>query len=566
MNRKDLPGDNCRHKGSCLQSISERVYYWSDNIWRLLDSIASRRGLAIILIGLFSLTGSSIVGTLSGIPQPLNHDEFSYLLAADTFASGRLTNPTHPMWEHFESFHIIHKPTYMSKYLPVQGLILAAGKVVAGHPIWGVWLSAALMCASITWMLHGWVPPKWAFLGGLIAAFYFGMFGYWSQSYWGGAVPATGGALVFGALRRVVSRQYIRDALLLGLGLTVLACSRPWEGMIASIPAGLMLFWWMFSKNSPPFKRSLSNIVLPVICVLIIAAGALGIYNRAVTGNALQVPYPLYEKEYFNVPIFIWQEVRPELEYRHEIMQRHNRDFSLNEFLRKNSLKGFFRSVKEVFVRTVPFYFKGPLRIPVIMIIIVLPYILSNGWMRLALLTAIAFAVLANPLVSSIIMPHYLAPVTSLAVLFIAQGLRCMYFLKLNRKSVGKILVLIFLFISIQHITLYPVGKIVQLKLLKHEKEYSWAIRRTQIINELSRDGGSHLIIVRYGPNHYPGKEWVYNEADIDNASVVWAREMDMNQNFKLLEYFKERKAWLLEVNDDNSPPQLITYQAMNDK
>ncbi len=55
---------------------------------------------------------------------------------------------------------------------------------------------------------------------------------------------------------------------------------------------------------------------------------------------------------------------------------------------------------------------------------------------------------------------------------------------------------------------------------------------------------GNHLIIVRYESGHSPHDEWVYNDADIDRAKVVWAREMDPQQNQKLLKYFANRQAW----------------------
>jgi hypothetical protein len=71
-------------------------------------------------------------------------------------------------------------------------------------------------------------------------------------------------------------------------------------------------------------------------------------------------------------------------------------------------------------------------------------------------------------------------------------------------------------------------------------------------------------VIVRYGTLDIPYergyREWVYNEADIEGAKVVWAREMDTGQNRKLLEYFKDREVWVVEVDQYDSPPKLVPY------
>ena len=223
---------------------------WFERIERAFSCLARRRGLAVVTVGVTALALRAALLPIEPIPRPALNDEFSYLLMADTFAHGRLTNPTHPMWTHFETFHVNQKPTYSSMYYPAQGLILALGQKLLGQPYWGVWLSSGLMCAAFCWALQGWVPASWALLGGVLAIIRLGTFGYWANSYWGGAVAALGGALVLGAFPRIRRWQRVRDALVLAAGLAILANSRPYESIFFSAPTLIALTPSLFKPKT----------------------------------------------------------------------------------------------------------------------------------------------------------------------------------------------------------------------------------------------------------------------------------------------------------------------------
>jgi len=120
----------------------------------LLTRFIDRNRLGgVLIIGFLVIAGRLSLLGISGIPQPAIADEFSYLFMADTFAAGRLTNPPHPLWTHFEPLFVLSHPTYASVYPVAQGLILAAGKLIIGSYWAGVLAAAAILGMAICWML-----------------------------------------------------------------------------------------------------------------------------------------------------------------------------------------------------------------------------------------------------------------------------------------------------------------------------------------------------------------------------------------------------------------------------
>src|SRR6266436_5916467 len=283
---------------------------WTLRVFHAIESFFSRfakRKTVAILALFFAVIGVRLAALPQlPVPVPGIHDEFSYLLVADTFAHGRVANLPHPMWMSFESFHVNWFPTYSSKYPPGQGTVLAVGQLL-GHPWIGVLLSAAAMCAAILWMLQAWLPARWALLGGVLVLLRFGLFSYWMNSYWGGAVAATGGALVIGALPRIYEHRRPRDAVVFGLGSGILATSRPFEGCIFCIPLMAALVWWALRRETPERASYTKRVLSPIAAILVCIVGFVGYYNWRVTRSPAVFPHFIEQRMYFTTAVFLWQ-------------------------------------------------------------------------------------------------------------------------------------------------------------------------------------------------------------------------------------------------------------------
>src|SRR5260370_14538757 len=144
------------------------------------------------------------------------------------------------------------------------------------------------------------------------------------NSYWGGPSAAIGGALVLGALPRMMKRLRLHYALIMGLGAAILAASRPYEGGTLCLAVGGVLLVWMFGKHRPPFAFSLTRLVLPMVFILSLTAAGVGYYFFRVTGSPFHLPEVVQRIPYGMAPIFLWDSAGPEPVYRHHAL----RDFS----------------------------------------------------------------------------------------------------------------------------------------------------------------------------------------------------------------------------------------------
>jgi len=518
---------------------SERVFR---AVERPLSRFAAHKILAVITIFLAVLAVRLALLPLVQVPTPGIHDEFSYLLLGDTLAHGRLANPTHPMWRSFETFHVLWFPTYASKYPPAQGAVLALGQLL-GHPWIGVLLSAAAMCAAIVWMLQAWMPARWAFLAGVLAAIKLCIVCYWMNSYWGGAVAAFAGALALGALARIFRRPTMTLSVLLGLGIAILANSRPYEGLFFCLPVAFVLLRWILGKTKygQTWPQPALRVMFPMFVILLATILFMGYYNWRVTGSPFVPPFVAAAHTYERFANFIWQKPAPMIHYNNPEMEEFYNDWGRSNYTRTwDTLKSVFAEK----LNRCQIVFTWPA------LLLVLPgllFLYRDKRMRF-LLVVLLFVLLAY-FITTWPNPHYIAPVTCILFGVIVQAMRHLRQMRLWKRPVGAAVS--------RAVVLLLVVDVSQFAATGYGDPMGWGggglQRRAEIASQLGVTPGKHLVIVSYSETHSVHDEWVYNGADIDGAKVLWARDLDPEQNAKLVNYFKDRTVWIVEVGNEGA-------------
>lgn len=488
-----------------------------------------------VCIGLLMVGVQSQVAERYGQPVPAIHDEFSHLLAAKTYAAGRLTNPTPPAWEHLETWHVNMRPTYQSKYPPGHGATLALGQWIAEDPIRGTWLMLGLGAGLSVWMLRGWVSADWAWWGSWIVVFNWPLTKLWGQTYLAGAAAWCGGLLLCGALPRLLRGTDWRHQLGFVVGLCVLSQTRPYEG---GILAAIGCLWWWLQPHAQGCSRR-HFVGLCVLSLLLILAGT-AYYNSVVTGSPWVLPYRLYEATYTRrstwlQTFFFWTDlgIRPRtipgLEGEstaafRQLAETRPELWLLWKIVRNWAFQvGVFWTIPAL----VALFLRG----------------VRGRSLILAGLIVVGVGILLQ---RSAAIPHYAAPVYPLMVLWIVHGSRGIRVWGRQCQGRWRLCVQRLPLACLAASSVYFLGGVMSGQLRTNVR--LWSQAREQIERRFEAIGGRHLILVRYVPGHSMHEEWIYNAPRPEQSRIVWARELEGVPLSVLTTAYPERIVWQLRV------------------
>ena len=351
-----------------------------------------------------------------------------------------------------------------------------------------------------------------------------------------------------------------RDAVLLGLGLAIHILTRPFESMF--LVFSVMLFF------APLFRirRELLRAAAIAALVVLPALGLMLAHDKQVTGNwTTLLPYALCRYQYGVPSTFTFQENPVP---HNQLTREQQISYDVQSFVHgpgTDTVSSFLERLAGR-VRFYRFFFLPALYLALPAFL----WSLRDPRMRYVFVTLLIFFVGTN--VYGYFYAHYVAGVTCLFLLVTVLSLEYLSRLKIAGHLVGPDAVRLILFLCAAHFLFwFGVQLASNQEFARDLEQYqTWdevnhgdLDGRLEVNHQLAQYPGKQLVFVRYWPKHTL-TEWVYNSADIDRQSVVFARDLGAGENEKLLAYYPDRAVWLLEP--DARPPKLSPYQRLEVK
>ena len=265
------------------------------------------------------------------------------------------------------------------------------------------------------------------------------------------------------------------------------------------------------------------------------------------------MPYQLHEAQYGVAPLFVFEAPRLENAARRadlpEVFHDYHAVDSLNWYRDRVGMTGWVRGVSDAAreLTKLSFPFFGVLLVSGI------------AWSRYSLSRYLAIAIALQVAASACVcwvFSHYLAPILPWLLLLSLLAFRVsLRKLATNRQQIVRLVV-----VAVFVIQIAVIGSFVGVA-RSNEAEY-WSRHRQEIVEQLTRTDGKHLILVRYAEKHNVHQEWVYNLADPSSSQIVWARYEDGHWVEALLRAYPDRHVWVLDA--DEPKPILREFAAKN--
>ncbi len=520
-----------------------------------LDGLRGRYWLQTLIVLAFAIGLRAMLLPILGPPPMFGVDEFSQLFQAQTFALGRLANPTHPLFPFFESIYVNQTPSVASMYFPGRGVPLLLGLLVADLPWLGIWLSMVLLAVATAWMLRAYVSETLALLGALLLVIRFGVLSTMINTHYGAGYIALGGVLVLGAFPRLLKKARWSDAILFGLGLLILMTGRPFEGFFFALPFLAAIAWKLLGFARQREFQPILRIALPIALLTGAGAGLMLSYNAAATGDPLLDAYTHNRQSYAHVSPFWFGELENYPEARPAAQ--------INTFFLHEPTEADSGAIRLMWlkIKSILNFFFGP----VLIIPLILGFFCAFRYpITLASTATLMFAFSLSTWTSA----NYIAPGLGLLWIFVMLGFGQLHKWRLSGRPSGAVLASLLPVIAVVSLAIPLVGLLAG---AKGEEPYFTRpccavlteTPRSRIEQQLLTSPGKDLVLYRFDPDRdFSGVNIVSNEPDIDRAPIIWAHDLGP-ANRKLLDYYPDRRVWLVDGSDTDTP---IPYDSIRDK